>query len=96
MPNKIYTEYKGKQKTMSGGILPVFSELGIGREGVAYNSSLLLLFATSGILLHSRPAFMFKPDGRFKAFGTKKDETILPFWVAISSAPIVYYAAAVA
>jgi len=44
----------------------------------------LLVFLISCYIIYERkPDFMFKPNGEFKAFGLRKDQTTFPFHIAV-------------
>tara|TARA_Y100000389_G_C17199576_1_gene382952 strand:- start:164 stop:421 length:258 start_codon:yes stop_codon:yes gene_type:complete len=62
-----------------------------GREDVDYSVACTILIGTATALLYMQPSSMFMPDGKFKEFGSKPHQTILPFWLVTSTLPMVYY-----
>lgn len=49
------------------------------------------MLIAAGVLLSSKPDFMFGSNGQFKPLGPGPSETLLPFWLAILLAGIVFY-----
>ena len=52
----------------------------------------LLVFLISCYLIYEKkPDIMFKPNGEFKAFGLKNDQTVFPFHIAVILIAFVTY-----
>jgi hypothetical protein len=56
---------------------------------VKYALVIYLLFIL--IVLLTKPKFMFKKNGEFKAFGTGRNKTVFPFWLLIFVAIVISY-----
>ena len=52
---------------------------------------LVATLIAAGVLLSSKPDLMFTAKGQFKPLGPGPSETLLPFWLAILLAGVVFY-----
>ena len=53
--------------------------------------TLLIYLVVVMIIIITRPKFMFKKNGEFKAFGIGKNKTVFPFWLIIFVSIIIAY-----
>ena len=53
--------------------------------------TLLVLLIASYIIYNQKPSLMFHNDGTFKHFGLKKNETIIPFHIALFVISFITY-----
>ena len=67
-----------------------------GEEVTPLRGSIFILGLVSVFSLTTRPRVMFKDDGSFKHLGVGRDETLLPFWLATSTAGLLSYVLATA
>lgn len=56
---------------------------------VKYTTVIYIAFVI--VILLIKPKFMFKKNGEFKAFGTGRKKTVLPFWLFILVAVMISY-----
>lgn len=69
----------------------MFTELLRALPDSAIGTALLFLVSAAFLILVARPNFAFKETGEFRAFGTRKAETLMPFWLAILLAGFLGY-----
>ena len=53
--------------------------------------TLLILLGSSYIIYEMKPDLMFHKDGKFKQFGLKKGETVVPFFLGLFIISFVTY-----
>jgi len=54
-------------------------------------TAVLMIFATAALLIVTKPAFLYREDGRFRNFGTGPEDTIFPFWLVLTAAGTLVY-----
>jgi len=53
--------------------------------------SIVVVLVSGYLIYNQKPSYIFKPNGEFKGFGLKQDETPFPFFMIITLIGFITY-----
>jgi len=57
----------------------------------ALRTGIFLLIVSSIVLMVLKPNFMYDEGGGYRSFGTRKNQTLFPFWLSITTVGFLGY-----